>query len=82
MKTQNKIFLGAKNFVDEVCKKTWQMSDDEVKKYCQMIIKQNMAMAKLDKEYLETAKAYMKIAEISKEEVILCHPELDSGSPV
>ena len=58
----------AKDFIQEICIGTWGMSSDEVEKYCQMIVKQNLLMGKLDKEYLKTAKAYEPFAGLKKYE--------------
>jgi len=63
MKNINKTLTEhAKLFVKEVCIDTWGLSEQEVKDYCLMIVKQNLLMSQIDKDYLATATAYAPLA--------------------
>ena len=61
----------AEQFVKEICINLWGMSSKEVKNYCIMIINQNMVMAKLNKDYLETANVYKKILNLVQNDKLI-----------
>ena len=58
-----------KQFIENICINTWQMSQDEVEAYCKMIVKQNIAMAQWNKDYLQTAVAFAPFAGFTAKEV-------------
>jgi hypothetical protein len=57
------------NFVKEICINSWEMNNAQVKQYCVTIAKQNLLMAGLYKDYLQTAKAYAEVIGLSLDDV-------------